>query len=105
MNEFHSTLIFRGFAEFIHRALCHSQARGLRQRVFVFQNSLFAVRQGEELWMRMNTGAEQQGEGMIGNKKLTYLRAESVCGESLVTGGGLMPEGKLILDVGIWIGA
>ena len=55
--------------------------------------------------MRMNTEAEQQGEGMIGNKKLTYLRAESVCGESLVTGGGLMPEGKLILDVGIWIGA
>jgi len=31
--------------------------------MFVFQNSLFAVRLGEELWMRMNTGAEQQGEG------------------------------------------
>jgi hypothetical protein len=45
------------------RALCHSQARGIRQRVFVFQNSLFAVRLREELWMRMNTGAEQQGEG------------------------------------------
>ena len=55
----------------------------------VFRNSLFAVRLGEELWMRMNTGAEQQGEGIIGNKKLTYLEAEIVCGELLVTGGGL----------------
>jgi len=34
----------------------------------------------------MNTGAEQQGEGLIGNKKLTYLEAESVFGELLVTG-------------------
>jgi len=33
--------------------------------VFVFQNSLFAVRLGEELWMRMHTGAEQQGEGWL----------------------------------------
>jgi hypothetical protein len=56
--------------------------------VFVFQNSLFAAQPDEEPWMRMNTGAEQQGEGLIGNKKLTYLMAESFCDELLVTGGG-----------------
>jgi len=53
------------FAEFIRRALCHSQALAIRQRVFVFQNSLFAAQPNEELWMRMNTGAEQQGEGWL----------------------------------------
>ena len=53
------------FWEFIHHALCHSQARGIRQRVSVFRNSLFAVRLGEELWMRMNTGTKQQGEGRL----------------------------------------
>jgi hypothetical protein len=60
----------------------------IRQQVFVFQNSLFAAQPDEEPWTRMNTGAEQQGEGLIGNKKLTYLMAESFCDESLVTGGG-----------------
>jgi len=55
----------RRFEEFIHRALCHSLARVIRQRVSVFRNLLFAVRQGEELWRRMNTGAEQQGEGWL----------------------------------------
>jgi hypothetical protein len=54
------------------RSLCHSQALVIRQRVFVFQNSLFAAQPDEELWRRMNTGVEQQGEGMIGNKKLTF---------------------------------
>jgi hypothetical protein len=58
----------------------------IRQQVFVFQNSLFAAQPDEEPWTRMNTGAEQQGEGLIGNKKLTYLEAESVFGELLVTG-------------------
>jgi hypothetical protein len=67
-------------------ALYHSQAREIRQRVSVFRNSLFAVRLREELWMRMSTGAEQQGEGIIGNKRLTYFATESVCGELLVTG-------------------
>jgi len=52
-------------------ALCHTQALVIRQRVFVFQTSLFAAQPDEELWRRMNTGAEQQGEGIIGNKKLT----------------------------------
>ena len=65
MNEFHSTLIFRGFAEFIRRALCHSQARVIRQQVSVFRNSLFAAQLDEEPWMRMNTGAEQQREGWL----------------------------------------
>ena len=86
LNEFRSTLIFRGFAEFIHRALCHSQALVIRQQVFVFRNSLFAAQPDEELWMHMNKGEEQQGEGIIGNNKLTYLEAESVFGELLVTG-------------------
>ena len=67
-------------------ALCHSQALVIRQRVFVFQNSLFAAQPDEEPWRRMNTGEEQRVEGLIGNKKLTYLMAESFCDELLVTG-------------------
>jgi len=66
--------------------------------MFVFQNSLFAVRLGEELWRRMSKGEELRGEGMIGNKKLTYLMAESFCDELLVTGDWLR-----ILDFEFWM--